>query len=151
MGAASAITLAHLASFAPTIEIPALNAVAMMSAWGVVRLVWARSRASSKGAHERLGHAHHADRRAVASGPHEVVDDHGRCWAGRLASVQIGEDDRGVEEESACWSHPLSRTISASLFAHSYAIFGAHAEEIACIRMTESATGRVRRAAVAMA
>ena len=65
MGAASAITLAHLASFATTIEIPALNAVAMMSAWGVVRLAWARSRASGKGAHERLGHAHHADRRAV--------------------------------------------------------------------------------------
>jgi len=90
---------AHLALFATTIEIPALNAVAMMSAWGVVRLVWARSRASSNGAHERLGHAHHADRRAVASGPHEVVDDHGRCWAGRLAGAQLREDDRGVEED----------------------------------------------------
>jgi len=65
MGTASAITLAHFASFATTIGIPALNTVAMMSASGVVRLVWARSRASGKGAHERLGHAHHADRRAV--------------------------------------------------------------------------------------
>jgi hypothetical protein len=56
LGAASAITLAHFASFATTIEIPALNAVAMMSASGIFRLVWARSRASGKGAHERLGH-----------------------------------------------------------------------------------------------
>src|SRR5450759_5098805 len=88
---------AHFASFATTIGIPALNAVAMMSASGVDDPDG--SGASSKGAHERLGHAHHADRRAVASGPHEVVDDHGRGWAGRLAGVQIREDGRGVEED----------------------------------------------------
>ena len=48
VGAASAIALAHFASFAMTIGIPAPRAVAMMSASGVFRLAWARSRAASR-------------------------------------------------------------------------------------------------------